>query len=263
MRFIYFIFLWFPFVVLAQTEHKIRLYYENDIHTLHEAQYKKIDSIKQLAIASDSLVVQIDGYANAYGTDTYNLYLSKKRAMTVAALFDQNYVIYTQGFGELESTSAENRRVDILLSSYVFEKEDISSTEESEEKTTINDLSNLGVGDKVVLKGILFVGGTDRILPESTIALQELFTYLNTHKEIRIHLIGHICCHGTMNPKIDGINLKTGNKSLSADRAKAIFTFLLRRGINVSRMTYEGRAYLEPLGKGDKYDRRVEIEIIE
>ncbi len=261
MRFLHFIYLCFPFVVLAQTEHKVRLYYENDMYELTDTHYKKIDSIKQVIAVSDSVMIRIEGYANAYGTDRYNLNLSKKRAMTVASLFDEETIVKTQGFGELESTSAQNRRVNIIFS-YTDVVEEVSAKEITED-VTINDLSALEVGDKAVLKGILFVGGTDRILPESTVALQELHTYLNTHKNIRIHLIGHICCHGNEDPSKDGYNMLTKRFSLSKDRAKAIYTFLIRRGIDVSRLSYEGKAYLEPLGKGDKYDRRVEIEILE
>ena len=260
MRFLHFICLWFPFVVLAQTEHKVRLYYKNDMYELTDTHHKKIDSIKQVIAVSDSVMIRIEGYANAYGTDRYNLNLSKKRAMTVASLFDEETIVKTQGFGELESTSAKNRRVDIIFS-YTDIVEEVS-TKEITKDVTINDLFTLKVGDKAVLKGILFVGGTDRILPESTVALQELHIYLNTHKNIRIHLIGHICCHGNEDPNKDGYNMLTKRFSLSKDRAKAIYTFLIRRGIDVSRLSYEGKAYLEPLGKGDKYDRRVEIEII-
>ncbi|GGG41269.1 membrane protein [Dokdonia pacifica] len=247
--------------MLAQTEHKVRLYYENDMYELTDTHYKKIDSIKQVIAVSDSVMIRIEGYANAYGTDRYNLNLSKKRAMKVASLFDEETIVKTQGFGELESTSAQNRRVDIIFS-YIDVVEEVS-TKEVTKDVTINDLSALEVGDKAVLKGILFVGGTDRILPESTVALQELHTYLNTHKNIRIHLIGHICCHGETPSSDDGLNNITNTFTLSKDRAKAIYDYLIQRGISNDRLTYEGRAYLEPLGKGSKYDRRVEIEILE
>ncbi len=261
MKSVLYIFLFLSFLGIAQTETKVSLYYKNDVYTLEDIHLKKIDSIKQIIAKTDSVLVRIEGYANAYGTDRYNLKLSQKRATTVQTFFDQNTVVAVQGFGELESTAAQNRRVDILISSYVFEKEEV--VDNVEDIIKINDLSTLKVGDKIILKGILFVGGSHKILPESKNALQELYKNMNMHKGLRIHLIGHICCHGDMRPSKDGYNFIKKRFSLSNDRAEAIYNYLINRGIPKERITYEGKAYLEPLGKGDKYDRRVEIEIIE
>jgi outer membrane protein OmpA-like peptidoglycan-associated protein len=257
-------FLFLPSLLVGQSEIKTSIYYDHDVYQLEERQLQKIDSIKQLLTPQDSVTVRIQGYANAYGTDRYNVQLSKKRAREVQLLFDTYHILEIEGYGALESTSSKNRRVDILMTRYPPAKNDtVIIDKEVLDSQEINDLSTLEVGDKIVLKGILFLGGTDTILEESTIALQELYDYLRTNTETHINLIGHICCHGSTPSSKDGFNIITKRYSLSNDRAKAIYDYLVDKGISKKRLIYEGRAYLEPLGKGSKYDRRVEIEIIE
>lgn len=261
--FIFLLFL-FPSVLIAQSETNMSLYYENNAFNLDAYHIQKIDSLKQFITTVDSVTIKIHGFANAYGTDKYNLQLSQNRAAQVASLLKRYNILEIEGYGELESISSKSRRVDILITSYIFPKKDtISMDELVSNSKQINDLSDLEVGDKIVLDGILFLGGTDTILDESTIALQELYTYLKTYKKTHIHLIGHICCHGNIPSDQDGFNIITKTYTLSNDRAKAIYNYLIDKGISKDRLTFEGKAYLEPLGKGSKYDRRVEVEIIE
>ncbi|MEP0265159.1 OmpA family protein [Dokdonia sp.] len=264
MKYFVFMFLFFPSLLIAQTEIKASLYYDHDAYQLEEKHVQKIDSIKQLLITQDSITIRIQGFANAYGTDRYNVQLSKKRAREVQLLFDTYHILETEGYGALESTSGKNRRVDIFISRFMHtKKETVIIDKEVSDSQEINDLSTLEIGDKIVLKGILFLGGTDTILEESTSVLQELYDYLDTNPKTHINLIGHICCHGSIPSSKDGFNVITKSYSLSKDRAKAIYDYLVDNGISNERLAYEGRAYLEPLGKGSKYDRRVEIEIIE
>lgn len=261
--FIFLLFL-FPNILIAQSETNMSLYYENNAFNLEAYHIYKIDSLKQFITTVDSVTIKIHGFANAYGTDRYNLQLSEKRATQVASFLKSYNILEVEGYGELESISSKSRRVEVLITSYMFPKKDTTTMDKIVPNSQqINDLSDLEVGDKIILEGILFLGGTDTILEESTIALQELYTYLKTYKKTHIHLIGHICCHGNRPSGQDGLNSITQTYTLSNDRAKAIYNYLVNKGISKDRLTFEGKAYLEPLGKGSKYDRRVEIEIIE
>lgn len=269
MKAFIFIILLIPNFLLGQSN-KLSLYYENDAYELQENHIRKIDSLKQLLVHKDSITIRIEGYTNAYGTDKYNLQLSQNRAAQVASLFKSYVVLEVEGYGELENVSSKSRRVDVFINRQVLtkEREEITAEvveediEEPLRSQTTVDLSKLVIGDKVVLKGILFQGGTDIILPESELALKQLYTFLDT-TTVQIKLIGHICCNFGRKPHQDGRNSRTGRNRLSKDRAKAIYSYLIDRGISKDRLSHEGRAYLEPLGKGNKYDRRVEIEIIE
>jgi len=259
------LFLFFPLLLIGQTETSTSLYFQNDVFTLNNVHLKKIDSLKKSIAKIDSVSIKIIGYANAYGTERYNLILSNKRAEAVQSLFSEYTILSVKGFGELTSIAAKNRRVDVFISSFKNLNVENENLEQSENKKRIevNNLSVLKIGDKIALKGILFQAGSDVFLSESKIALQELYEYVNAHKDLRIKLIGHVCCPGNLNPKIDGVNKRTLKKTLSVDRARAVYTFLTNKGIINSRIKYEGRAALELTGKGSKYDRRVEIEILE
>ncbi len=74
-----------------------------------------------------------------------------------------------------------------------------------------------------------------------------------------IELLGHVCCGPDGS---EGFNNRTGTKSLSLDRAKAVYDYLIDNGIDKNRMSYFGMAGSYPTGKDVKYDRRVEIEIV-
>ena len=70
---------------------------------------------------------------------------------------------------------------------------------------------------------------------------------------------GHVCCtDGT----VDAIDKKTNQRNLSVARAKYVYDFFIKKGINKTRMSYEGLAHKFPLGGSEDKDRRVEIKII-
>lgn len=66
-----------------------------------------------------------------------------------------------------------------------------------------------------------------------------------------------------MSPGQDGLDLNTGKENLSVVRAKTIYDYLKHKGIKSKRMSYKGLKANYPTGKGAKYDRRVEIKVIE
>ena len=117
------------------------------------------------------------------------------------------------------------------------------------------------VGEKIALAGILFYPDQDVIMDESVPALERLIGLLNYHRNLKFKLIGHICCGDPERPAMDVINTRTGEKNLSEARARSVYLYLLKKGIDRRRMRYIGMAYRQPTKKGDEFDRRVEIEI--
>lgn len=69
---------------------------------------------------------------------------------------------------------------------------------------------------------------------------------------------GHVCC--TQNSR-DAVNRKTNQRNLSLARAKFIYDYLVKKGVNKRRMRYVGMRRKFPLGGDPKLDRRVEILI--
>ena len=77
-------------------------------------------------------------------------------------------------------------------------------------------------------------------------------------KQYNIAILGHICCNP---PGRDVKDFRTGEYNLSKARAKMIYDYLIFKGVHSSRLTYKGLMANYPLGKGEKADRRVELEI--
>lgn len=246
-------------------DQEFSLFYENAQFELTELHHQLLDSLKGLE-NKELYDIHIKGYTNSIGEENYNLELSRKRAENVKKELRSFTIISTTGLGELESEEANNRRVDV----FIHKKEDhISQVDEvieapiSEAVDTLSVASLIipKVGDKVTLQGIMFYADQDVIMDESTEALKKLVAFLKKHPKIKFKLIGHICCGDKNNPSLDLKNARTGKNDLSEARAKSVYNYLIKKGIDKFRMRYFGMAYRNPTGKGDEYDRRVEIEI--
>lgn len=265
------------FAYCQEQEQKFSFYFENDKHTLTQAHAKIIDSI-QLAKHKDSLDIHIKGYTNSVGDSLYNLILSRKRAQSVKERLRNFTIISTQGFGELASEDPKNRRVDILVhykKDHVPEKGEVVEPPQKDaikavaihveekpiERLQLTLKPPYNKGDKITLQGIFFYKNMDVIKEESREALDTLVAFLKTNKNIKFKLIGHICCGDPEMPSRDLRNVRTGKDDLSEARAKSLYNYLVKKGIRKKRMRYIGKAFTQPTGKSDVFDRRVEIEI--
>tara|TARA_R100000935_G_scaffold44696_2_gene67628 strand:- start:52650 stop:53456 length:807 start_codon:yes stop_codon:yes gene_type:complete len=253
-----------PFFCLCQEQGgPWSLYFKNDSYKVTTLQKQFIDSIQEHSLQrNDSIVLK--GYASSPADSTYNLKLSERRANAVKKLFKGYTTIIANGFGELEGDEEENRRVDIMTWPVYKEKLAFKSSTASPTKLPekINDFTQVEIGEKFELKGIHFYPGRDDIRNDSKVALEELLVFLKENSTITFRLLGHVCCGKTYDPGRDGHNNRTGKNNLSEARAKRIYNYLLDNGIDKKRMSARGYAYRYPTGKGDKFDRRVEIEII-
>ena len=122
-------------------------------------------------------------------------------------------------------------------------------------QTSIDSL-NLKQGDTFTLKNVNFAFDRSELLPESKKTLEELFYYLKKHEGIVISINGHTDIVGTEEHNIE----------LSKQRAKAVYDFLIERGINKDRMNYDGFGSSKPLNDNStetnrQNNRRVEIKI--
>ncbi|MDX1462101.1 MAG: OmpA family protein [Marinirhabdus sp.] len=254
-----------PFFLQGQTEKQGEwaIYFENDAYELTPQHLQLIDSIKTHALVpTDSIVLK--GYASSPAAEEYNLKLSDKRAQNTKDAFPEYYTIIASGFGELDGDEARNRRVDIMVWAVYKKKLALQNNTANPTKTRkkINDYSTFEVGKKIKLEGIHFYPGRDDIRNDSKEALYELLAYLQENENIQFRLLGHVCCGKSYDPGRDGYNNRTGKNNLSEARAKRIYNFLVENGIDRKRMSARGYAFRYPTGKGAKYDRRVEIEII-
>ncbi len=247
-----------------ESEKKFSLYYENDKYELTTEHFQLLDSLKSLENKS-LFDIHIKGYTNSVGEESYNMELSRKRAENVKKELREFTIISSRGFGQLEGETANNRRVDILIhlkTDHIPVDGEIMELPMVEEaQPSIVNLVIPKKGDKVTLQGIMFYPDRDVIMDESKEALEELVSFLKKHPKVRFKLIGHICCGDDERRYIDLKNVRTGKDNLSEARAQSLYNYLAKHGIDKRRMRYIGMAYRYPTGKGDEFDRRVEIEI--
>lgn len=257
--------------VYGQTPVRHSVYFATDSSCPNISEKNQLMNIVSNLDNSDTFSVSIFGYCDETGEQAYNYFLSTKRARCVKDLLlsrlNKLKINQIEGKGELpisdtgncdtEKLKTLNRRVDVVFTKNEGLKTMILAPTTG--RLEITHLSeNLKVGDKVILKNILFVGGRRDFLPESYSALDTLAAFLLRNRHYHILIIGHICCQGG---DLDGIDLETGLRNLSVVRARMVYKFLINKGIHEKLLTYKGEGGKFPLGGDVKYDRRVEIEI--
>lgn len=81
-----------------------------------------------------------------------------------------------------------------------------------------------------VLENVFFDLGKSTLRPESFVELDKLFDYLVKNPTLKIEIGGHTDTRGD-----DKDNLK-----LSNDRAKAVYDYIVNKGVDAKRMTFKG-----------------------
>lgn len=258
---------------LAQTKVFEQIFFKSDSSTFSFEQQVKIKKmLSQLDTLNIDKVI-ITGFCDDLDTYQHNKLLSLNRANSMKNFIIKNSTLHEEifeinGMGEIElpkiieNTDQQrqmNRRVDIQIEYTLKPKTEVPKEEPKLlEKQEYNMFDDLKVGDKITLENILFYGGKHLLLPESYDDLDSLTLTLIKKKNYHILILGHICC---IHDGQDGVDIETGQRNLSLARARVIYNYLIAHGVSEKRLSYKGMKADYPTGKGDKYDRRVEIQI--
>jgi outer membrane protein OmpA-like peptidoglycan-associated protein len=105
----------------------------------------------------------------------------------------------------------------------------------------------------VVLEDLFFAVDRSEILPESEPTLEDLSQFLSQNPSIHIHIVGHTDITGTL----------AHNMTLSNNRAKAVYDSLVSKGIDASRLTFEGRGPTDPIATNDTEEGRAKNRRVE
>ena len=108
----------------------------------------------------------------------------------------------------------------------------------------------------VRLEGINFKSGSADLTADSVESLTDIANFLQNQPEIRLEIAGHT----------DSVGAARFNLSLSQQRADSVKAFLVRSGINASRMRATGYGETDPVAnnataEGRAKNRRVEFRI--
>lgn len=259
----------------------LRLYYAiNEIKSQYN--FSRIDS--SLKALNGKLVdVGVYGYADFLSNEEYNTSLSQKRADVVKQYLlakspsSQINIYACEGRGEKFSKNnssqggePKQRRVDVY-----FEAVTIININEARLETPTDsivkeepkkNIEELNAGETLAIEGLSFVPGRHVILTSSAPALQNLLKTLKDNPKLKIEIQGHVCCTDAGQ---DGVDLDTRERKLSENRAKAIYDYLVDKGISKSRLTYKGfggskpKEPVEDTLEKEQTNRRVEIMILE
>lgn len=144
---------------------------------------------------------------------------------------------------------------------YPFYSENFQINQEaSEMEPYIKDipLHKAGVGKTFILKNIFFDFDKSDLQPASYVELNLLVDYLKQNHDIAIEIGGHTDDQGS----------DDYNNRLSLARAKAVYDYLLSKGIEASQVSYKGYGKSQPIAdnsteEGRAANRRTEFKIVE
>jgi OOP family OmpA-OmpF porin len=114
------------------------------------------------------------------------------------------------------------------------------------------------IAERMLLKGIKFRTGKSIIMPVSYPILDSAIEALKANPEVKVEIQGYTDSRG---------NLKM-NMRLSNARAKAVYNYLIKKGISPKRLTYKGYGPNNPIApntteEGRAQNRRIEFKISE
>ncbi len=263
------------YMSFAQKQYTHDVYFNTDEYVVPQTEENRlllfISTLENIDLAS----VAIYGFCDDVGADTYNLILSQQRADAIKAVFshhniDEHLITNVDGKGEVllkiinEKNVLKlrglNRKVEIIATEKLPEPKPVLKKETPPAPLSASQQIKgpLKVGDKLILKNILFKTGYSTVASGSKKELEKIAAALVERDDIYFTIQGHVCC--TQNTR-DAVDRKTKLRNLSFARAKYIHDYFVKKGIAKKRMRFLGMRRKFPLGGDPKYDRRVEIVI--
>lgn len=226
-------------------------------------------------------VVKISGHTDTVDDDRYNRGLSFRRIMSVVGLLEKNKIkvidsVELEPMGEdleLFKDPAKNRRVDVYYNLRIepsqVEAETpvvrrelrgvIDTGKDGFAPEVHEQFASAKPGDLIRIENIHFFLNSEKVIPESSPVLVDLFRTLVAYPEMRIEIHGHMCCNPNKN-----------DTALSYRRARFIFKYLIDGGIEMNRLAFRGFGTARPIHKipeknfmEELQNRRVEILILD
>ncbi len=267
-----------------------RVYFKLDNPKPELAAIAMLDSLLYMDAINSSQELLIIGYADHLGTNGYNDVLSAERANNVKAylqsmgITEQNITLVT-GRGEvprdieLPDGYAADRRVDIVILSgkpkqtpRVVQRKVQAPVKPLQSQDALRFNSSVNIDSIKFTPGLLFVldriffhTGRHVVVDESLPEMERLYKVMDDNPTLVINIEGHVCC---VHPSVDALDLDTGELKLSVNRAKFIYDYLVKKGIEQERLSYEGFGKTKPLSVNEftmedqDMNKRVEIRVL-
>ena len=163
--------------------------------------------------------------------------------------------------GEYVFASALDHDQMLLVSKegYFYNSQTIKTNDTKYEGTNkVNfGMDEIQVGKSYKIKNLFFSNNSNELSADAQFELMNLVNFLNASSDIRIEIAGHT----------DNIGNDQANLDLSQNRAKAVYQFLIDKGIESSRLRFKGYGESKPkadnnIEEGRAANRRTEITIL-
>jgi outer membrane protein OmpA-like peptidoglycan-associated protein len=185
-----------------------------------------------------------------------------------------NVDLYDLSTGEkIASTSSDPKNGEFLISlpananyalearaeGYLFHSENFEMTAASLTKPQILNIGLKPIKTDIswVMKNVLFDVNKSTLKQQSFVELKLLVEFMEENKSLSIEIGGHT----------DNTGSESLNKSLSENRAKAVYDYLISNGIESSRLSFKGYGSSKPIDtndtdEGKANNRRTEVKIV-
>lgn len=235
-------------------------------------QLKEINTLIEVLKKYPDLKVEIGGHTDKSGNESKNNKLSSDRALfiykhLVSNKISKNQISY-KGYGSSKSAYSNstkegrdaNRRIEVK----VLAKKDFGSDKLVNENayetsyTSFEDVINLEKDKTYILERLVFTPNSTKITDSANKDLVKTIKLLKKNSTINIEIGGYTDVSG----------MKEINDSISEERAKSVYLFLVKNDINPTRLTYKGYGPLNPISDnrykwGRDKNRRIEIKVLE
>lgn len=151
----------------------------------------------------------------------------------------EGYLFFSENFALQKANLNDPFQLDVPLQPI----EPVSETGKTERKP-------------VILKNVFFATASAELLPTSTNELDRLYQLLEDNPDMRVQINGHT----------DNVGGDEDNQKLSEARAKAVYAYLLEKGVSAERLKYKGFGETRPIAENDsatgrQQNRRTEFEV--
>jgi outer membrane protein OmpA-like peptidoglycan-associated protein len=140
----------------------------------------------------------------------------------------------------------------------VYETVDLLNQSESIVVTRDLNIVPIEVGQSVRLNNIFFATGKTTLKAESFPELDRVVQFLKENENIKVEIAGHT----------DNVGKAASNQQLSLGRAKSVSTYIVKKGVPQSQITFKGYGMTKPVAEnktaaGKATNRRVEFTILD
>jgi len=240
----------------------------------------ELQKLHDFMVANPNVNVEISGYANGMGSEQENLSASRASAQSIinylVSLGIDSNRLKAKGYGSsIASKSKLTSGTGSLVEFKVLPNSNSNSVANSgkakhgknnAEANSINYVTDKSAYDKAGVSkddNIHFAIGKAEIVPKYYDKLEKLYSKMIQSKDMTIEIMGHT----------DSLGNDYINSPLSLERAKAVITYLVNKGIDKSRFTAKGFGANIPIEKnknadgswnwdGMRLNRRAEIKIL-